>query len=99
MKVLVIGDPTTCMAFSLGGIMTRSVTGSVSAREALQAAADNEQVGLILITERVASLVRPEVEVMLDARHLPLVVEIPDDAGPVPGRPTAGELMVNLMDH
>ena len=97
MRVLVIADHTTCLAFSLGGIMTRTVKGREKTIAALQFAVNNQKIGLVLITEQIAALVRPEVDKILYTMHRPLIVEIPDTSGPLPGRPSAGELMMSLV--
>ncbi|WP_035245611.1 V-type ATP synthase subunit F [Desulfogranum mediterraneum] len=99
MQILVIADHTTCLAFSLGGIMTRPVKGREEVLAALESARGNQQIGLVLITEKMAALVRPEVEKILYAMHLPLVVTIPDSAGPLSARRSAKELMVSLMSR
>jgi len=97
MQVFVIGDHSTCLAFSLGGITTRTVKERGEALTALEFAIDNQKIGLVLITEKIAALVRPEMDKILYTMHRPLVVEIPDTSGSLPGRPSAGELMISLM--
>ena len=77
--------------------MTRSVRGRKQVAAALRFAADNRKIGLVLITERLAALVRPEVDKILYSMHRPLIVEIPDSSGPLSTRRSAGELMVSLM--
>lgn len=97
MQVFVIGDHSTCLAFSLGGITTRTVKERGEALTALEFAIDNQKIGLVLITEKIAALVRPEVDKIIYTMHRPLVVEIPDTSGSLSGRPSAGELMISLM--
>jgi V/A-type H+-transporting ATPase subunit F len=97
MQIIVIGDPTTCLAFSLGGITTRAVKGREMILEALKCAVDNQMIGLVLITEKNAALVRSEVDTIIYTMHRPLIVEIPDTTGSSPERPSAGELILSLM--
>ena len=97
MQVLVIADHTTCLAFSLGGIRTRTVKGREETVAALKFAIENQTIGLVLITEKIAALVRQDVDKILYTMHRPLVVEIPDTTGSLPGRLSAGELMISLM--
>ena len=97
MQTFVIADHSTCLAFSLGGIRTRAVKGREEALAALEFAIDNQKIGLVLISEKIAALVRPEMDKILYTMHRPLVVEIPDTSGSLPDRPSAGELMVSLM--
>lgn len=99
MRVLVIADHATCLAFSLGGITTRSVQGSEEARAALDLAVKDQTIGLILISENIAQSIRPEINRVIYHLHRPLVVEIPDTHGPLADRPSAGELMVSLMGY
>lgn len=97
MRIFVIADHSTCLAFSLGGIKTRTVKGREEALAALEFGIDDQNIGLVLITEKIAALVRPEVDTILYTMHRPLVVEIPDTSGSLPDRPSAGELMLSLM--
>jgi len=97
MQIFVIGDHSTCLAFSLGGITTRTVKGREKTVAALQFAVENQKIGLVLITEKIAALVRPEMDKILYTMHRPLVVEIPDTTGSLSDRPSAGELMITLM--
>lgn len=97
MQIFVIADHSTCLAFSLGGIRTRAVKGREETLTALQSAVDNKEIGLVLITEKIAALVRSEVDTILYTMHQPLIVEIPDTSGFLPNRPSAGELMLSLM--
>ena len=97
MQVLVIADHTTCLAFSLGGIRTRTVKGREDTVAALKFAIENQTIGLVLITEKIAALVRQDVDKILYTMHRPLVVEIPDTTGSLSGRLSAGELMITLM--
>ncbi|MCK4605468.1 MAG: V-type ATP synthase subunit F, partial [Deltaproteobacteria bacterium] len=54
MHILVIADHLTCMAFSLGGIDTRTVKTGEDAMAALESAQNSPDIGLVLITERIA---------------------------------------------
>ena len=97
MHILVIADHLTCMAFSLGGIDTRTVKTGKDAMAALESAQKNPDIGLVLITERIADSVRSKVDEIVFKLHEPLVVEIPDTEGPLPDRHSNRELMVSLM--
>jgi len=99
MRVLVIADHATCLAFSLGGIATRSVNGQEEAQAALDFALQNREIGLVLITEKIASLIRLKVDEVMHTQQQLLVVEIPDTEGPLPGRLSAREIMASLMGH
>lgn len=97
MRTIVIGDHTTCLAFSLGGIAARTVREREGALAAFKKVVDDRDVALVLITEKVAALIRAEVDEVIYSRHQPLVVEIPDADGPMPDRPSTREMMASLL--
>jgi len=99
MRILVIADHATCLAFSLGGITTRTVKMTEEALAAFDYAVKNREIGLVLITEKVAAEIRQKVDNVVYKQHRPLVVEIPDTQGPLPGRPSVREIMVSLMGY
>ena len=84
MKVVVIGDSTTVTGFKLAGIKQGYVVESIeSARKALNEAALNPEVGLIIITERLAQEFRKDISYLTEGKITPLIVEIPDKFGPI----------------
>jgi V/A-type H+-transporting ATPase subunit F len=97
MRVFVLADHLTCMAFALAGIEGRAVKNEDEAAAALEAFMRHPEVGLILVTERIASTIRHQVDEVLIAHHWPLIVEIPDSKGPLSDRLSARERVVNLM--
>ena len=99
MQIFVIGDHSTCLAFSLGGITTRTVKGREKTVTALQFAVENQKIGLVLITEKLAALVRPEMDKILYTMHRPLVVENHDKTGSLPDRPSAREQKMSLKSQ
>jgi vacuolar-type H+-ATPase subunit F/Vma7 len=54
-------------------------------------------VGLVLITERVAREIRPEVDAARQEGRPPLILEIPDLKGPLPGGQSFLERLQTLM--
>lgn len=92
MGYLVIGDEQTVTGFRLAGIEGRAARTPYEAREALKAAAAAGEVSVVVITERLASAVKADVDACR-ARGKPLVVEIPDRGGPMEGRKTIRELV------
>ncbi len=97
MRILVIADPETCLAFSLAGIESVPVHNADEASRALEDAGRDSDVGLVLIAERLARTIRDKVDRAVYTNNQPLVVEIPDTAGPLPDRPSAREMMVSIM--
>ncbi|HFQ89939.1 MAG TPA: Vacuolar H+transporting two-sector ATPase F subunit [Desulfobulbus sp.] len=97
LRITVIADPLTCLAFGLAGIETRPVHGAAEAAAALAAVQQGGGTGLVLITERVADTIREQVDRLVLETTIPLLLEIPDRDGPVPGRKSTRERMVTLM--
>jgi V/A-type H+-transporting ATPase subunit F len=93
MKYFVIGDEDTVLGFGLVGVEGRTVRSPQEAQEAFTGALDDKEVGIVLITERVAELIRPQVDRYVFTRSFPLIVEIPDRQGPVEGKPGIREMV------
>jgi V/A-type H+-transporting ATPase subunit F len=77
MKYFVIGDEDTVLGFSLVGVFGMQAADAHQAKIAWEKALEDPQVGIIIITEEVASMIRPVVEHYLFSETFPLVVEIP----------------------
>ena len=93
MKFYIIGDRQTVLGFRLVGIEGTDVEDREEALSALRTAVSKKDVGIILITEKVAGKMRDEVEARLYGMGFPLVLEIPDASGPSPDRPKIEELV------
>jgi len=85
-KFFVIGDEDTVLGFSLAGADGIVVHDATSARRALDETMEREEIGIIIITERVATMIRDEVNAYFYQRAYPLIVEIPDRLGPLEER-------------
>ena len=86
MRFYVIGDRQTVLGFRLVGIEGAVTTDRETALVALRDAASRAEVGVVLITERVAADIREEVDARLYGAGFPLVLEIPDASGPAADR-------------
>ncbi len=93
MKFYCIADEDTARGFRLAGIDTRVAATAEEARSAIDEMAGNPDCGVIIITEKVASLIRPLVEMIRLERERPLIVEIPGPEGPLPGRKSLREFV------
>ena len=89
----VLGDEDTVLGFALAGVEGRVVDTREQAAAGLEEALQNENAGIVLITERVAELVRERVDEFIFSRSFPLIVEITDRLGPVAGRPSLREMV------
>lgn len=86
MQFYVIGDESTVMGFGLAGVVGEAVETADEAREALKKAFASPDIGIIIITEKIAAELREEMEDYVFGRSFPLVIEIPDRTGPMPDR-------------
>jgi len=86
MKYSIIGDEDTVLGFRMVGVTGKVATNSGEAKRAFDAMLEDRDNCIIIITERVADMIRPIVDKFLFAESFPLIVEIPDRKGPKPGR-------------
>jgi len=81
----VIADPRTYLAFALAGLPGGAAQTPEETRQLLARGRSDTAVGLIIITQRLAQEVQDEVDAARRERSVPLILEIPDLTGPVPG--------------
>jgi V/A-type H+-transporting ATPase subunit F len=86
MQFYVIGDESTVTGFGLAGVEGEVVETADEAREALTKAFASPDIGIIIVTERIAAQLHEEMEKFIFGRSFPLVIEIPDRMGPMEGR-------------
>ena len=93
MRSIVIADEDTVLGFRFAGIEGRVVETSSEALAALDEIVRLPDVGMIILTERVAAGIRKAVDTMRFGSTLPLVVEIPGLEGPSESRRTFIDLI------
>ncbi len=86
MQFFVIGDESTITGFGLVGVEGETVETPDEGREALRRAFASPDIGIIVVTERIAAGIRDEIEKHTFGRSFPLIIEIPDRTGPLPER-------------
>jgi len=86
MKYYIIGDEDAVLGFGMVGVQGKVVQNQEEAESAFRHALEDSEVGIIIITERAAQLIRTTVDRYLFRERFPLIVEIPDRLGPVSGR-------------
>lgn len=86
MQFFVIGDENTVTGFRMIGLKGEVVKSEDETREALEEAFASEDIGIIIITERVAAEVQEEIDEYLFGYDFPLIIQIPDREGPIDGR-------------
>jgi V/A-type H+/Na+-transporting ATPase subunit F len=92
-KFYCIADADTVRGFRLAGIAGQIVTTAAQAAVALEAAVACADVGIIILTEKVAAGIRDQVDAIRLARPHPLIVEIPGPEGPMTGRKSLREFV------
>jgi V/A-type H+-transporting ATPase subunit F len=93
MRYFVVGDEDTVLGFGMVGVDGAAVASARDAENALNAAIGDARVGIVIITERIADLVRATVDKYVFTRQFPLIVEIPDRKGCVANRPGVREMI------
>jgi len=92
-KFYCIADADTVRGFRLAGIAAQVVVTAEEARAAIDNIAARPDCGIIIITEKAAAWVRPQIEMIRVERERPLIVEIPGPEGPLPGRKSLREFV------
>lgn len=87
MKYFVIGDEDAVLGFGLVGVQGLKAENPKDAEEAFKTALEDSDIGIIIIEDRIADMIRPVVDKYIFTEQFPLIVEVPGRAGKVPGRP------------
>ncbi|PKN99082.1 MAG: hypothetical protein CVU42_09455 [Chloroflexi bacterium HGW-Chloroflexi-4] len=97
MKVLVIGHPQAVLGFSLAGVQGIPVTTAAETNKALDEAMASSDVGIILITQDVSSLIETRMDQLRQNSTVPLVVEIPGVNGTSADQPSIGDVLLRAI--
>jgi V/A-type H+/Na+-transporting ATPase subunit F len=93
MKYAIIGDEETVLSFGMVGVSGKVATSPDEAETAFQEILEDKNVGIIIVTENVADMMRATVDKYLFTVSFPLIVEVPDRKGAKPGRPGFKEMV------
>jgi V/A-type H+-transporting ATPase subunit F len=93
MKYSIIGDEDTVLGFGIVGVSGKVADNAEQAERAFQTMLEDKETSIIIITERIADMIRPIVDKYLFTVSFPLIVEIPDRKGTKPGRPGIKEMV------
>ena len=93
MKYSIIGDEDAVLGFGMVGVSGKVAADAEQARHAFQTILEEKETSIIIITERVADMIRPIVDKYLFTESFPLIVEIPDRGGTKAGRPGIREMV------
>jgi V/A-type H+-transporting ATPase subunit F len=86
MKYFIIGDEDAVLGLGMVGVQGQAVQNRDEAEAAFEFARQDRENGIIIITEKIAELIRPIVDKYVFTVNFPLIVEIPDRTGPIEGR-------------
>jgi V/A-type H+-transporting ATPase subunit F len=89
----VLGDEETVLGFRLAGIRGTVAEAGEGLAEQFRRLVGEEQAKVVFITERLAASIRPLVDTYRMRSTFPVVVEIPDAQGPMPGRRAIADLI------
>ena len=93
MKYAIIGDEDAVIGFGILGVPGKVATNADEAQRAFSSILEEKETGIIIITERIADMIRPIVNKYLLTIGFPLVVEIPDRNGTKSDRPNIKEMV------
>lgn len=93
MRYFCIGDEDTVLGFQLAGVDGQLVRNSVDTRSAFALAIATPDVGIIIITEKLADTIRQDIDKFEASSDLPLILELPDRSGPPSSRKSLAQLV------
>jgi len=92
-RYFLLGDQSAVLGFSMVGVEGLEIRKVKEAVEQFRKVLEDQSIGIILITERVAELIRQEIDQYQFHHQFPLIVEIPDRMGPMEGRAGIREMV------
>jgi len=86
MKYFIIGDEEAVLGFGLVGIQGLKAENPKEAEAAFKTALEDSNIGIIIIEDKIADMIRPIVDKYIFTEQFPLIVEVPGRAGKDPDR-------------
>jgi V/A-type H+-transporting ATPase subunit F len=80
-SVAVIGDSDTVIGFKLGGVKEGRVVKNDNDAEVALDELINNDISIIIITEKIAENIREFIDKKVGSDVLPMIIEIPDKSG------------------
>ena len=93
MKYFIIGDEDAVLGFGMVGVQGRSASSPEEAQVAFREALADPEVGIVIITERIAELIRQLVDDYIFTEEFPLIVEVPDRHGRIVGKASLRDMV------
>jgi V/A-type H+-transporting ATPase subunit F len=97
MKVMVIGNQEAVRGFSLAGVNGKVASNAEEAGQAIDQALEEEDLGIILVTQDISRLIEPRMDQLKLRSTVPLVVEIPGPEGVSPDTPSLGDVVLRAI--
>ena len=97
MKIFLIGDEATVLGYSLAGVHGVMVRSPKEAGDALKTATQDPDMGIILITQRIASEIQSLVEEAKLKMATPIVLDFQDRKGPLADKESALDIVQRLI--
>ncbi len=97
MKFFLIGDKETVLGFSLAGVEGQVAESETEILKILREMRRRSNIGIIMITERLAVRVQPFLKSMLLQKGGPLILEIPDRQGSLRQKKMAEALVLAAL--
>lgn len=85
MQIAVIGDADTVALFKLAGV-SRAVVADDDIAAQFDSLVAEEDVGVIIVTERIAQSIMKKITQIKLQKELPVIIEVPDKQGELEGR-------------
>lgn len=92
MKYAIIGDEDSVLGFGIVGVSGQVATDAEQAMDAFDSMIKDGNISIIIMTEKVANMIRSTVDKYLFTESFPLIVEIPDRHGRDPNGPGIKEM-------
>lgn len=93
MRMMVIGHRDAVLGFSLAGVSGRVATTLEETNQALDEVLAAPDMGIVLVTDDVASLVEGRMDRLKLRSSVPLFIEIPGPEGMRPDSPSLSEII------
>ncbi|NLT77762.1 MAG: hypothetical protein GXX98_14660 [Planctomycetes bacterium] len=93
MRYSIIGDEDTVLSFAIVGVAGKVARNAEEAQQAFAELLGDKETGIVIVTERVADMMRSTVDRYVFTESFPLIVEIPDRHGSLPDRPGIKEMV------
>lgn len=97
MKYYIIGDEDAVLGFGLVGVKGKKAFTAEEAESAFRTALEDKDIGIIIIEDKIADLIRPLVDRYIFTEQFPLIVEIPGREGRDPSRSDIRAMVNNAI--